>query len=77
MPLFAFEGREPTVSPAAWIALTATLIGDVRVEAEASAWYAAVPRADFRGDRRPAGASVQDGSVPHRGSGAAIVDRHR
>jgi carbonic anhydrase/acetyltransferase-like protein (isoleucine patch superfamily) len=34
MPLFAFEGREPEISPDAWIAPTATLVGDVRVEAE-------------------------------------------
>lgn len=27
MPLFAFEGREPQVSPVAWIAPTATLVG--------------------------------------------------
>ena len=33
MPLFAFEGCEPTVSPTAWIAPTATLVGDVRAEA--------------------------------------------
>jgi carbonic anhydrase/acetyltransferase-like protein (isoleucine patch superfamily) len=39
MPLFAFEGREPTVSPGAWIAPTATLVADVRVEADASIWY--------------------------------------
>src|SRR5215510_9000273 len=32
MPLFAFEGREPVISPEAWIAPTATLVGDVRVE---------------------------------------------
>src|SRR5579859_4472665 len=42
MPLFAFEGREPAISPGAWIAPTATLVGDVRVEAEASVWYGAV-----------------------------------
>jgi carbonic anhydrase/acetyltransferase-like protein (isoleucine patch superfamily) len=33
--MFAFEGREPAVSPAAWIAPTATLVGDVLVEADA------------------------------------------
>jgi carbonic anhydrase/acetyltransferase-like protein (isoleucine patch superfamily) len=38
MPLFEFEGLRPEVSPTAWIAPTATLIGDVRVEAEASIW---------------------------------------
>jgi carbonic anhydrase/acetyltransferase-like protein (isoleucine patch superfamily) len=38
MPLFSFEGRAPQVSPGAWIAPTVTLVGDVRVEAEASVW---------------------------------------
>jgi carbonic anhydrase/acetyltransferase-like protein (isoleucine patch superfamily) len=47
MPLFAFEGRKPTISPTAWIAPTATLVGDVRVEDAASIWYGAVLRADF------------------------------
>ena len=47
MPLFEFEGRQPEISPAAWIAPTATQVGDVRVEAEASVWYGAVLRADF------------------------------
>ena len=41
MPLFAFEGAGRIASPAAWIAPTATLVGDLRVEAEASVWYEA------------------------------------
>jgi hypothetical protein len=28
VPLFSFEGRAPQVSPQAWIAPTATLVGD-------------------------------------------------
>jgi carbonic anhydrase/acetyltransferase-like protein (isoleucine patch superfamily) len=68
MPLFAFEGREPEVSPAAWIAPTATLVGDVHVEAEASIWYGAVLRADFGAIVVRRGANVQDGSVLHGGS---------
>ena len=68
MPLFAFEGREPDVSPAAWIAPTATLVGDVRVEAEASIWYGAVLRADFGPILVRRGANVQDGSVLHGGA---------
>jgi len=67
MPLFAFEGREPHVSPGAWIAPTATLIGDVRVEAEASVWYWAVLRADFGPILVRRGANIQDGSVLHGG----------
>lgn len=68
MPLFAFEGREPRVSPAAWIAPTATLIGDVLVEDDASVWYGAVLRADFGPIIVRRGANVQDGSVLHGGS---------
>ena len=68
MPLFAFEGREPVISPEAWIAPTATLVGDVRVEAEASVWYGAVLRADFGTIMVRRGANVQDGSVLHGGT---------
>ncbi len=68
MPLFGFEGREPKVSPQAWIAPTATLVGDVLVEADASIWYGAVLRADFGPIVVRAGANVQDGSVLHGGS---------
>ena len=65
---FAFEGHEPDVSPTAWIAPTATLVGDVRVEAEVSIWYGAVLRADFGPIIVRQGANVQDGSVLHGGS---------
>jgi carbonic anhydrase/acetyltransferase-like protein (isoleucine patch superfamily) len=68
VPLFSFEGREPEVSPAAWIAPTATLVGEVRVEAEASVWYGAVLRADFGPIIVRRGANVQDGSVLHGGA---------
>jgi carbonic anhydrase/acetyltransferase-like protein (isoleucine patch superfamily) len=67
MPLFAFEGRAPRVSPEAWIAPTATLVGDVTVEAGASVWYGAVLRADFGPIIVRRGANVQDGSVLHGG----------
>src|SRR6266480_599913 len=68
VPLFAFEGREPVISPEAWIAPTATLVGDVRVEAAASIWYGAVLRADFGAIVVRRGANVQDGSVLHGGA---------
>ncbi|SDO63748.1 Carbonic anhydrase or acetyltransferase, isoleucine patch superfamily [Klenkia soli] len=67
MPLFSFEGRSPQVHPDAWIAPTATLVGDVTVEAHASVWYGAVLRADFGAIVVREGANVQDGSVLHGG----------
>jgi carbonic anhydrase/acetyltransferase-like protein (isoleucine patch superfamily) len=65
MPLFALDGVAPTVHPDAFIAPTATLVGDVTVEAGASIWYGAVLRADYSPVVVRAGANVQDGSVLH------------
>src|SRR5436305_7525696 len=68
MPLFSFEGRSPQVHPDAWVAPTATVVGDVVVEAGASIWYGAVLRADFGRIVVRAGANVQDNSVLHGGA---------
>jgi carbonic anhydrase/acetyltransferase-like protein (isoleucine patch superfamily) len=65
MPLFAFEGRAPSVHPGAFVAPTATLVGDVVVEEGASIWYGAVIRADYSQVLVRAGANVQDGSILH------------
>ena len=68
MPLFSFEGAAPRVAATAWIAPTATLVGDVLVEDDASVWYGAVLRADFGPIIVRRGANIQDGSVLHGGS---------
>ena len=74
MPLYSFEGRQPRVDPTAFVAPTATLVGDVTVEAGASVWYGAVLRADFAAIVVRAGANVQDGAVVHTTpSGAAEI----
>jgi carbonic anhydrase/acetyltransferase-like protein (isoleucine patch superfamily) len=70
MPLYAFEGKAPQVHPDAFVAPTATLVGDVVVEAGASVWYGAVLRADFSSVIVRAGANVQDGSIVHGPPGA-------
>ena len=51
--------------PDAFVAPTATLVGDVTIEAGASVWYNAVIRADYAPVYVRAGANVQDGSVVH------------
>src|SRR6187200_2285963 len=65
MPLYSLVGVSPTIADDAFIAPTASLIGDVRVEAGASVWYGAVLRADYSPIIVRAGANVQDGSVLH------------
>jgi len=65
VPSFSFEGKTPQVDPSAFVAPTATLIGDVVVEAGASVWYGAIVRADYAPVIIRAGANVQDGAVLH------------
>ena len=65
MPFFELDGAAPKVHPDAFVAPTATLVGDVTVEAGASVWYGAVLRADFAPVIVRAGANVQDGSILH------------
>ena len=65
MPLFEFEGKRPNIHPEAFVAPTATLIGDVTVEKGASVWYGAVLRADICSIIVREGANVQDNSVVH------------
>lgn len=67
MPLFEFEGKAPNVHPEAFVAPTATLIGDVTVEKGASVWYGAVLRADICTIVVREGANIQDNSVVHGG----------
>jgi len=79
MPLFAFEGKKPTIHPDAFIAPTASIVGDVTIEANASVWYGVVLRADFAPIVVRAGANIQDGAVVHGaepveiGAGATIA----
>ena len=72
MPLFSFEGRSPRVDPTAFVAPTATLIGDVTVEAGASVWFNTVLRADYGPVIVREGANVQDGSVLHSPPGIPV-----
>jgi carbonic anhydrase/acetyltransferase-like protein (isoleucine patch superfamily) len=65
VPLYSFEGLTPSVDETAFVAPTATLVGDVIVEAGASIWYGAVIRADYAPVIVRAGANVQDGAVLH------------
>ncbi|MBV8980953.1 MAG: gamma carbonic anhydrase family protein [Acidimicrobiia bacterium] len=77
MPLFEFDGKAPRVHPTAFVAPTATLVGDVTVEEDASVWYGAVLRADYSPVIIRAGANVQDGSVLHGPPGMPCEIGHR
>lgn len=59
----------PTIHATAWVAPTATVVGDVTLGPDSSVWYSAVLRGD--GDRITVGArsNLQDGVVLHTDPG--------
>ncbi|WP_247002139.1 gamma carbonic anhydrase family protein [Halosolutus gelatinilyticus] len=61
----SFDGTEPQVADSAYVDAAAVVIGDVRIEADASVW----PNATLRGDHGTIvvgeGANVQDNAVLH------------
>ena len=63
--LMGFEGRRPEIDPEAWLAPTATVIGDVQIAAGASVWFGVVLRADFDQIRIGRGSCLQDNAVLH------------
>lgn len=63
--IIAFKGKRPQIHPTAYIAPTATIIGDVVIGAEASVWFGAVVRGDSGHISIGARTSVQDNVVVH------------
>lgn len=70
--LIPFEGAEPQVSEAAWVAGGATLVGRVSIGARSSVWFTTVLRADR--DRIVVGeeTNLQDGVVVHADPGFPV-----
>ena len=73
MPLFRLGEKSPQLAESAWVADNATIIGDVRLAANASVWFNAV----LRGDNDPItigeGSNIQDGSVLHTDEGVPLT----
>ncbi len=73
VPLYAFRGKRPVVAPDAWVAPTASVIGDVEIASGASVWFNATVRGDMAGVRIGPGTSVQDNCVIHTDEGSPTV----
>lgn len=63
--LFTFEGKDPEIAPSAFVAPTATLIGDVSVGPGASVWFGSVLRGDQDRIRVGQNTNIQDLTVCH------------
>jgi carbonic anhydrase/acetyltransferase-like protein (isoleucine patch superfamily) len=65
VPIYAVGEKVPRIHPGAFIAPTATVVGDVTIHERASVWYGAVVRGDTSYAVIGPGANVQDGAVVH------------
>lgn len=78
MPLILpYNGITPTISPEAFIAENAVIIGDVEIGAGSSVWYGCVLRGDVNVIRVGRNTNIQDGTVVHvsgNGQGSYIGD---
>lgn len=72
MPLFKLGDKQPQLGAHAWVAPNATVIGDIRLGANASVWW----NATLRGDNDPIhigdNSNIQDGSVLHTDEGVPM-----
>lgn len=68
-----FAGQSPRISGSAWIAPSASVIGDVALHDEASVWYGAVVRADCEAITIGEGTNLQDNVSAHADPGFELT----
>lgn len=71
---FRLAGRAPVVDPTAWIAPSASVIGDVEIGPQSGLWFNVVLRADSNSIRVGARTNLQDGTIVHVDPGAMRVE---
>lgn len=69
MSVFPYLGRLPLIDPEAFVAPTASVVGDVVIGAGSSVWWGAVIRGDVMPIRVGARTSIQDNCVLHATGG--------
>src|SRR3954463_7648446 len=73
MPRYRFNGFEPRISPSAFIADTASVIGHVILGEDTSVWPGAVIRAESEPITIGEGSNVQDNAVLHVDPGVPMT----
>lgn len=64
-----YRGNSPRIAPGAFVAPTATVIGDVQVGEESSLWFGVIVRGDVNIIRIGSRTNLQDGTIVHVTSG--------
>ena len=65
--------EQPRIDPTAYVAPSATVVGDVRIEAHASVWYGCVLRGDIAPITVGSESNIQDLTVVHVDPGRETV----
>ena len=73
MSIFALGDKTPQVSPSAWIAHDANVIGHVEVSEKASIWFGATLRGDNELIHLGAGSNIQENCVLHTDMGYPLM----
>ena len=74
MTLLSLEGKAPLLPEGfCWVADTATVVGDVKLEEDASIWFGAVLRGDNEPIRVGPGSNIQDLCVLHTDRGFPLT----
>ena len=63
--IYELDGQQPDIADDAYIAPSATIIGDVVLLPESSIWFGAVLRGDIETITIGRGSNIQDGSICH------------
>ncbi len=63
--ILPYRGVSPRIAKSAFIAPTATIIGDVEIGEDSNIWFGCVIRGDVNEIRIGAGTNIQDGTVVH------------
>jgi len=66
-------GKKPQIHPSTFIAPTATIIGDVKIEEGVNIWFGAVLRADWGSIKIGKNTSVQENVTIHMEAGATVL----
>lgn len=75
MPIAELNGKRPAVHNSTFMAPTAWVIGDVRIEAGVSIWFNAVLRGEWASILVGEGSNVQDCAVIHPDRRSAIIGK--
>lgn len=73
MAIYELEGKAPQLSPGAWVADSAQVMGTVELGPDASVWFGAVVRGDCEWIRVGRGSNVQDQAVLHADFGQPLT----